>query len=115
MSKADTPTDNAAMEPINDWIKAEMFTNLHVTSTENIEHEIADYIVFFNEERPAYSLNYLPPKNSIGSIMPVKGCVKKSIYFSLTGTIIHLNLPNFRKKLYYVTNFIIFKMLFKNL
>lgn len=50
MSKADTPTDNAAMEAINDWIKAEMFTNLHVTSTENIEHELADYIIFFNEE-----------------------------------------------------------------
>ncbi|MBP5751412.1 MAG: IS3 family transposase, partial [Treponema sp.] len=27
-----------------------------------INREIADYIVFFNEQRPAYSLNYLTPK-----------------------------------------------------
>ena len=62
MSRAGTPTDHAAMEAINGWIKAELFTDLHITSTENIEREIADYIVFFNEERPAYSLNYLTPK-----------------------------------------------------
>lgn len=62
MSRAGTPTDNAAMEAINGWIKAEIFTDLHLTSNENIEEEIAEYIVFFNEERPAYSLNYLTPK-----------------------------------------------------
>ena len=62
MSRAGTPTDNAAMEAINGWIKAEMFNDLHITSNENITREIADYIVFFNEERPAYSLNYLTPK-----------------------------------------------------
>lgn len=62
MSRAGTPTDNAAMEAINGWIKAEIFNDLHITSNENIEQEIKDYIVFFNEERPAYSLNYLTPK-----------------------------------------------------
>jgi transposase InsO family protein len=31
MSRAGTPTDNAAMEAINGWIKAELFTDLHVT------------------------------------------------------------------------------------
>jgi len=62
MSRAGTPTDNAAMEAINGWIKEEMFNDLHITSNENIEQEIKEYIVFFNEERPAYSLNYLTPK-----------------------------------------------------
>ena len=62
MSRAGTPTDNAAMEAINGWIKAEVFNDFHITSNENIEQEIKDYIVFFNEERPAYSLNYLTPK-----------------------------------------------------
>ncbi len=62
MSRAGTPTDNAAMEAINGWIKAEMFNDLHITSNENIDTEINKYIVFFNEERPAYSLNYLTPK-----------------------------------------------------
>lgn len=62
MSRAGTPTDNAAMEAINGWIKAEMFTDLHITGERNIQQEIAAYIMFFNEERPAYSLNYLTPK-----------------------------------------------------
>ena len=62
MSRAGTPTDNAAMEAINGWIKTEIFTDFHVTDNNNIEQEIKDYIVFFNEERPAYSLNYLTPK-----------------------------------------------------
>ena len=61
MSRAGTPTDNAAMEAINGWIKAELFTDFHVTGEKPIEVELADYIHFFNEERPAYSLNYLTP------------------------------------------------------
>lgn len=62
MSRAGTPTDNAAMEAINGWVKAEMFTDFHVTGEKPIEEEVDDYIVFFNEERPAYSLGYLTPK-----------------------------------------------------
>ena len=62
MSRAGTPTDNAARESINGWIKAELFMDLHVTGEKPVEQEIDDYIVFFNEERPAYSLNYLTPK-----------------------------------------------------
>ena len=62
MSRAGTPTDNAAMEAINGWMKAEMFNDLHITSNDSIEQEIEEYILFFNEERPAYSLNYLTPK-----------------------------------------------------
>ena len=62
MSRAGTPTDNAAMEAINGWIKAELFMDLHVTGESSVEKEIDDYISFFNEQRPAYSLNYLTPK-----------------------------------------------------
>ena len=62
MSRAGTPTDNAAMESINGWIKAELFTDFHVTGEKPIEKEIAEYITFFNEQRPAYSLSYLTPK-----------------------------------------------------
>ena len=58
MSRAGTPTDNAAMEAINDWIKAELFMDLHVVG-ENVQQEVDDYIVFFNSQRPAYSLGYL--------------------------------------------------------
>ncbi len=62
MSRAGTPTDNAAMEAINGWIKAELFMDLHVTCDKSVQDEVDDYIVFFNEQRPAYSLNYLTPK-----------------------------------------------------
>lgn len=61
MSRPGTPTDNATMEAINGWIKDELFTDFHVMSNENIESEIAEYINFFNEKRPAYALNYLTP------------------------------------------------------
>lgn len=62
MSRAGTPTDNAAMEAINGWIKAELFMNFHVTGNASVEQEVDENIVFFNEQRPAYSLSYLTPK-----------------------------------------------------
>ena len=62
MSRAGTPTDNAAMEAINGWIKAELFMDLHVTGEKPVVEEIKDYIAFFNEQRPAYSLSYLTPR-----------------------------------------------------
>ena len=62
MSRAGTPTDNAAMEAINGWIKAELFMDLHVSGEKPVEKEIDEYILFFNEQRPAYSLNYMTPK-----------------------------------------------------
>ena len=62
MSRAGTPTDNAAMESINGWIKAEIFADFHLTSKETVIQDIKEYIVFFNEKRPAYSLKYLTPK-----------------------------------------------------
>ena len=62
MSRAGTPTDNAAMEAINGWLKAELFTDFHVTGKASIEQEIEEYIKFFNEKRPAYALGYMTPK-----------------------------------------------------
>ncbi len=62
MSRAGTPTDNAAMEAINGWVKAELFMDLHVTGDRPVQDEVDDYIEFFNELRPAYALHYLTPK-----------------------------------------------------
>ena len=62
MSRAGTPTDNGAMEAINGWIKTELFMDLHVTGEKPVELEIDEYITFFNEQRPAYALGYLTPK-----------------------------------------------------
>ena len=46
MSRAGIPTDNAAMESINGWMKAEMFTDLHVKGERPVEEEVAEYIEF---------------------------------------------------------------------
>lgn len=69
MSRAGTPTDNAAMEAINGWIKAELFMDLHVTGEKPVQNEIDDYILFFNELRPAYSLNYLTRNSTVSPIL----------------------------------------------
>ena len=71
MSRAGTPTDNAAMEAINGWIKAELFMDLHVTGEKPISEEIDEYITFFNEKRPAYSLSYLTPKQYRERFAPI--------------------------------------------
>ena len=62
MSRTRTPMDNAAMESINGWIKAELFMDFHVNGKKSVEQEIDEYIIFFNKQRPANSLNYLTPK-----------------------------------------------------
>ncbi|WP_245871128.1 IS3 family transposase [Selenomonas felix] len=33
-----------------------------MTLPENVPEQVSDYIRFFNEERPAYTLGYLTPK-----------------------------------------------------
>ena len=35
--------------------------DLHVTGKRSVKKEIDDYIVFFNEQRPSYTLNYMTP------------------------------------------------------
>ena len=61
MSRSGTPTDNAAMEAINGWMKAELFMDFHIAG-KNVRQEIEDYILFFNTQRPAHALNYLTPQ-----------------------------------------------------
>lgn len=43
-------------------MKAELFSDFHITSTEGVAGQIDEYVKFFNEERPAYALEYLTPK-----------------------------------------------------
>ena len=65
---------NVDMEAINGWIKAELFMDFHVTGDDNVEKEVDDYIVFFNEQRPAYSLGYLTPKQYKEQFAPAPHC-----------------------------------------
>lgn len=61
MSRAGTPKDNAIIESINGWIKAELVTDFRYWEWDNLEKGIEDYIKYFNNERPAYALNYKSP------------------------------------------------------
>ena len=61
LSEYESMTKEELMESINGWIKSELFTDFHLQG-ENVREEMAAYIKFFNEERPAYSLGYLTPK-----------------------------------------------------
>ncbi len=62
MSRAGTPTDNGVMESINGWLKKELFNDFKIKEKEDPIKCIEEYIFFFNEQRPFYSLNYLTPK-----------------------------------------------------
>lgn len=61
MSRAGTPTDNASIEAINGWIKEELFTDFKINNLDDPVKSIDEYIYFFNNKRPAYSLNYMTP------------------------------------------------------
>lgn len=61
MSRAGTPTDNAAMESIVGWVKEELFSDFDIRNQENIEKVIDEYVYYFNYKRPACALNYLTP------------------------------------------------------
>ena len=61
MSRAGTPTDNAAMEAINGWVKEELYIDFCIEASADPIKVIEEYIVFFNEKRPAYALNYMTP------------------------------------------------------
>ncbi len=61
MSRAGTPTDNPIIESLNGWIKAELACDYKYWKVDNFEEFIASYVEYFNNERPAYCLNYKTP------------------------------------------------------
>lgn len=61
MSRVGTPTDNPIIESINGWIKAELVTDFQYWKSDDIYKTITDYVWYFNNERPAYALNYKSP------------------------------------------------------
>ena len=58
MSRASTPTDNPVNESLNGWIKEELFTDFDIKYCKDIPKLIDDYIYYYNNERPSYSLKY---------------------------------------------------------
>ena len=79
MSRAGTPTDNGAMEAINGWLKEELFNDFKIKESDEPTLTVKNYIKFFNEERPSYSLNYLTPKQFKELYAPLS--TKMSIFY----------------------------------
>lgn len=61
MSRVGTPTDNPIIESLNGWIKEELKSDFGLRNTENLEALLHQYVWYYNNERPAYSLDYKTP------------------------------------------------------
>ena len=61
MSRVGTPTDNPIIEAFNGWIKDELKVDFDLKHMDNVFKLIDDYVLYFNNERPAYALNYKTP------------------------------------------------------
>ena len=61
MSRSGTPTDNPIIEAINGWVKAELYLDFNIRHTDHFEKVITDFIFYFNNDRPAYALQYKTP------------------------------------------------------
>jgi len=61
MSRAGKPTDNPVNESLNGWIKEELFTDFNLGNSQNVKETIKNYVNYYNNNRPSYSLGYLTP------------------------------------------------------
>lgn len=61
MSRAGTPTDNPVNESLNGWIKEELILDFDLKHCNDVPKLIAEYIYYFNNERPSYALKYKTP------------------------------------------------------
>ena len=61
MSRAGTPTDNPVNESLNGWIKEELIVDFDLKHCKDVPKLIEEYIYYYNNERPSYSLKYKTP------------------------------------------------------
>ena len=61
MSRAGTSTDNPVNESLNGWIKEELFIDFKINKSDDVYKTIDEYVYYYNNERPAYSLKYKTP------------------------------------------------------
>ena len=61
MSRVGTPTDNPIIESINGWIKEEMRVDFKMKDHPDLKAFLSEFVTYYNEERPAYALNYKSP------------------------------------------------------
>ena len=61
MSRAGKPTDNPVNESLNGWIKEELFVDFRLSKSHDVYRSIKEYVTYFNNQRPCYSLGYDTP------------------------------------------------------
>lgn len=61
MSRAETPTDNPVNESLNGLIKEELMIDFVLKYCKDVPKLIEEYIYYYNNEQPAYSLKYKNP------------------------------------------------------
>ena len=49
------------LEYLNGWIKEELFLDFDLGHSLDVKQSIIDYVKYYNNERPAYSLKYKTP------------------------------------------------------
>lgn len=62
MSRVGTPTDNPIIESINGWIKSEIASDYDINEYSDISKFLQEFVRYYNNDRPAYALGYLSPK-----------------------------------------------------
>lgn len=63
MSRAGKPTDNPVNESLNGWIKEELFSDFNLGSSNDVKKAIEEYVNYYNNKRPSYSLGYVTPSH----------------------------------------------------
>lgn len=66
MSRAGKPTDNPVNESLNGWIKEELYMDFEIAKCrekEDFEKILKDYVYYYNNQRPCYSIGYDTPTN----------------------------------------------------
>ena len=63
MSRAGKPTDNPVNESLNGWIKEELFVDFRLDQSNDVYETIQNYVWYFNNQRPCYSIGYDTPAN----------------------------------------------------
>lgn len=61
MSRGGTPTDNPIIEALNGWMKEELYWDFGLADAPNLHKLLDDYVLFFNNHRPAAALGYKSP------------------------------------------------------
>ena len=71
MSRVGTPTDNAIIEALNGWIKAELFLDFDLAHAKDVPALLNQYVDYYNNRRSAAALGYKSPvqyKTELGFI-----------------------------------------------